>query len=668
MSEGNVFQIPAPLSQGVGYGIAVGVGAVFAIGMSITSWLLSKYMNEVQDSEMFMTAKHTIKAGLTASAVVSSWTIATTLLTSTTYGYRYGVSGPFWYAAGACVQILLFSVAAVELKRKAPNAQTYLQVVKVRYGSAVHLLYTAYSGVYQIITTVNLLVGGSAVFASITGVNRDAICYLLPIGVVIYTLMGGIKATFITDWIHTVIIYIIMLIALFVLYTTSDIAGSPTKVWELLREAAALHPVEGNAGGQYLTMRSQEGGYVGLVFIGAGFAACVDSQLFQKAIAADPRTTSMGYILGGLSWFTIPFVLASTFGLAAAALEHLPEWPTYPNRMNDYEVASGLAMPYAALAMMGDGGAVAVLLMIFMAVTSAMSSETVATTALVTYNVYQSYLKPKASGKQLLYFSHFITVGFAIFCSSIAVAFNHGGFSVDFLITAIGIFVDSAIVPMACTIMWKKQSKFAAFVVPPMGSICGLIAWFCTTYTHHGVISIATLSSNLPLVAGNVTALCSPLVFTPLITFLKPENFDWQILKDKIHQDMAELAERERKEEEENDRSLYKARNRSLFLGLFLTISLVILWPIPMYASNYVFSTRFFTGWVAFLFIWAFLAAGVILFLPIVEGYREISAVVNRMLGHVPKDKPGNPPIFNCHRLPQLRNRAIGASARARFM
>lgn len=227
------------------------------------------------------------------------------------------------------------------------------------------------------------------------------------------------------------IIYMIMLIALFVLYATSELVGSPHRVWELLREAAALHPVEGNADGQYLTMRSEQGGYIGLVFIGAGFAACVDSQLFQKAIASDPRSTSMGYIVGGLSWFTIPFVLASTFGLAAAALEHLPEWPTYPNRMNAYEISSGLAMPYAALTLMGNGGAMAVLLMIFMAVTSAMSSETVATTALVTSNVYHAYIKPDATGKQLLFFSHFITVGFAVFASTIAVAFNHGGFSVN---------------------------------------------------------------------------------------------------------------------------------------------------------------------------------------------------------------------------------------------
>ncbi len=86
----DVFQIQTPLSQGVGYGLIIGLGFAFAGGMTLTSWWLSKYMNEIQDSEMFMTAKHSVKVGLTSSAVVSSWTIAATLLTSTTYGYSYG--------------------------------------------------------------------------------------------------------------------------------------------------------------------------------------------------------------------------------------------------------------------------------------------------------------------------------------------------------------------------------------------------------------------------------------------------------------------------------------------------------------------------------------------------------------------------------------------------
>lgn len=110
-------------------------------------------------------------------------------------------------------------------------------------------------------------------------------------------------------------------------YTTSSVVGSTDAMWELLTEAAGLHPVEGNADGSYMTMKSVDGALIGLVLVGAGFGAAVDSQLFQKAIAAEPKGTLWGYLLGGTCWFTIPFVLASTFGLAAAATEHLPSFP-----------------------------------------------------------------------------------------------------------------------------------------------------------------------------------------------------------------------------------------------------------------------------------------------------------------------------------------------------
>lgn len=222
-------------SEGVGYGLIIGLGALFAVGMSFISLMLSRLMSEVQDSEMYMTAKHSVKVGLVASAVVSSWTIAATLLSSTTgrwadlnsvspaeylgtylftqrnlltlrlfvvtEGYLYGVSGPYWYGAGASVQIFLFAIAAIELKRKAPTAHTFLEVVRARYGPSAHIVLMCYSLFFQVFTSVNLLVGGSTLYATVTGMSADAACFLLPLGVVIYTLFGGIKATFLTDWV-----------------------------------------------------------------------------------------------------------------------------------------------------------------------------------------------------------------------------------------------------------------------------------------------------------------------------------------------------------------------------------------------------------------------------------------------------------------------------------
>jgi len=62
-------------------------------------------------------------------------------------------------------------------------------------------------------------------------------------------------------------------------------------------------------------------------------------------------------------------------GLSALALEDNPVFPTYPNRMATADVTAGLVLPQAAVALLGTGGAAATLLLIFMAVTSAMYAE-----------------------------------------------------------------------------------------------------------------------------------------------------------------------------------------------------------------------------------------------------------------------------------------------------
>lgn len=255
----DVSKIGPPLGQAAGYGIVIGLGFAFALGMIATTWALKRYHNEVQTSEAFSTAGRTIKSGLISSAVVSSWTWAATLLQSSSVAYNYGVSGPFWYASGATVQIILFATLAIELKRRAPNAHTFLEAVRARYGAVTHFVFLTFGLVTNILVTAMLLTGGSAVVESLTGIPTAAACFLLPVGVVLYTLFGGLKATFLTDWVHTVMILIIIMLFAFTTYATSPILGSPGKVYDLLVAAAQRHPVEGNTDGSYLTLHSKSG-------------------------------------------------------------------------------------------------------------------------------------------------------------------------------------------------------------------------------------------------------------------------------------------------------------------------------------------------------------------------------------------------------------------------
>jgi Na+/proline symporter len=51
-----------------------------------------------------------------------------------------------------------------------------------------HLVFTVFGLMTNILVTSMLLTGGSAAFTGLTGVPTPAACFLLPLGVIIYTM------------------------------------------------------------------------------------------------------------------------------------------------------------------------------------------------------------------------------------------------------------------------------------------------------------------------------------------------------------------------------------------------------------------------------------------------------------------------------------------------
>lgn len=164
----------------------------------------------------------------------------------------------------------------------------------------------------------------------------------------------------------------------------------------------------------------------------------MDNGYYNKAIAASPVHALPGYIAGGLSWFAIPWLCATTMGLSALALENNPVFPTYPHRMSPADVSAGLVLPDAAVALLGTGGAAATLLLIFMAVTSAMSAELIAVSSIWTYDIFQTYINPGASGKRLIYMSHMSCVVYAIIMAGFSTGLYYAGISMGYLYLMMG--------------------------------------------------------------------------------------------------------------------------------------------------------------------------------------------------------------------------------------
>lgn len=82
---------------------------------------------------------------------------------------------------------VLLSNDPQRLKRRAPNAHTFLEVIKARYGVVTHIVFLVFGLMTNILVTAMLLTGGSAVASSLCGVPTAAACFLLPVGVVLYT-------------------------------------------------------------------------------------------------------------------------------------------------------------------------------------------------------------------------------------------------------------------------------------------------------------------------------------------------------------------------------------------------------------------------------------------------------------------------------------------------
>ncbi len=639
------FKLGEVLDESIGWFIVVGLGMVFAGIISAEIKIEEKYLGNIQSSEGFNTAGRIIKTGLTAAAIVSAWTWAATLLQSSTVAYLYGVSGPFWYAAGATIQVLLFGILAIELKRKAPNAHTFLEIIRARFGAGTHKIFLGFALTCNMIVTGMLLLGGAAVVNGLTGMDISLAAFLIPVGVMIYTLVGGLKATFVADYMHTVIIFIVILTFVAMVFFISPITGGIEGMYNKLVEAAALNPVleptfvegePGNAMGAYLTMASAGGLIFGVINIVGNFGTVfVDQAYWQRAIAAQPSSTVKGFLLGGMCWFAIPFTLATTMGLTAVALdvELTPE-----------QVQLGLTVPAAASVLMGEIGAIMVLVMLFMAVTSAGSAELIAVSSLLTYDIYRTYKNPNATGKQLLKVSRAVIVAFGLGMGALAVVLLGMGLSLGFVYLAMGILIGSAVIPIALTIIWNKTTRAGAVSGALIGVVLSLTTWTSVAASEaDGVVDIASLGGAFPMLYGNVVAILSSGLICVVVSLAQRKTFDWKDL-DKhmslVTDDMEqhEITATEAAKREQDEEQLKKAFKFSVRGGGLLTLICVVFWPMPLYFSGYVFDFGFYGLWVGIAIAWVSAAAAIIIFMPIVEARKGIAQVARGQKPSSPKN------------------------------
>lgn len=232
--------------------------------------------------------------------------------------------------------------------------------------------------------------------------------------------------------------------------------------------------------------------------------------------------------MAALAIFAVPWGFGTVIGLTARVLHQTPIFPTYPNNITPDQVDSGMVMPLVVKALIGDSGMVAFFVLLFMAVTSTMSSSMIAVSSILSFDGYRTYINPRASDKRLVRVSHITVVLHAVFITGISIAMNYGGANMTWLNYLRPVISCPGIIPLGLTLFWDGQTKLAAILSPILGFLTGLGIWLGTAQSMYGAINLDTTMENLPALYGAIASTFSPALYSVIISLCKPYKFDWR--------------------------------------------------------------------------------------------------------------------------------------------
>ncbi|GES57704.1 sodium/solute symporter [Aspergillus terreus] len=656
------------ISQGTGYGMLIGLGVLFCGVILVAVKIQKAYLDEDSgQSEMFMVANRTVGTGLTASAVFSSWMWINETVFAAVNCYRFGLAAPMWYGSGLCFQIALMAVLGVLAKIRVPYAHTSMEIIRMRYGRVAHVVFLVLNLFCNIFGCASMILAGSQLIHGISGMHFVAATVLIPLGVVLYTAVGGLKATFITDYLHTAVA-LILIIYFTLTILTHDAIGGLYGLYDKITAIAEDNHIPGNYQGSLLTMKSHDAIIWGLILKLGNLALVVmDTAFWQKSFATEVKATVPGYNLAAVAIFGVPWGLGTVIGLSARVLHTTPLFPTYPGEFTHQEVLSGFVMPYAIQAVVGEQGVIAFLVLLFMALTSTVSSSMIAVSSIISFDLYKTYINPKASDKRLIRVSHLAVVFHAVFITAFSIILNYGGANMTWIGYFRPILTGSGIVPLILTLTWSGQTRLAAIWSPILGFVTGLAIWLGTAKSMYGSINLETTMEEAPCLYGSIASTFTPAVYSVVISFYKPYKFDWrQFLRIELVQRPEGPANEEScprdnvasegyvnpvqkgamvsssssttdiqtpSETSLDDlqhpfdthtlQQLHRWYRIAWIMWVVLVLLTFVVWPMPLY-RDYIFDKSFFSGWTTVAIIWQFVAFVSVVLYPLYDGRYEI--------------------------------------------
>ncbi len=91
--------------------------------------------------------------------------------------------------------------------------------------------------------------------------------------------------------------------------------------------------------------------------------------------------------------------------------------------------------------------------------------------------------------------------------------------------------------------------------------------------------------------------------------------------------------------QQQEEQKMIRKRNIGTVFMVVFVLFFLILFPIPLYASNYIFSKSFFKGYIVVAFLWIFFSVGIVTIYPAIEALPTTYDLIRRIIQNDPVSK-----------------------------
>ncbi len=288
------------ISQALGYWFLAGFGAI----MILITYLFARW-KRWNTHEGFLLANRKLGWKLGGVSIAASWIWAPALFLSSQFAYEMGLPGIFWFTFPNILALAVFYFLGPRIRQLLPEGYTLPQYIQYRLKSSrVHKAYLVPYFFYQIMAvTVQLFAGGNLI-SLLTGIPLMQIMPILLIIALGYTLISGLEASVVTDFIQMLTIFVIGAIIL-----------------PLAWQSAGSGAIAAGFGGLNGTSNIFDPGVAfsfGLITAISLIAGSIsDQQYWQRTFALKRKEIGKAFIFGSLVFGIVPIAL-STLGFMAA--------------------------------------------------------------------------------------------------------------------------------------------------------------------------------------------------------------------------------------------------------------------------------------------------------------------------------------------------------------